>query len=133
MANPGEVGRDDSTSSNAIKPLSQLLTAADLQKRFDQDKAQRSRHENQWKENLAFYKGRQYTFFSNRTRRLETLPTSDGDKSPHVIRIVSNQITPGIQSVVARHLKTKPRMMATPGSGSFSDLQAAQMSERLLE
>src|SRR5690349_23869906 len=51
----------------------------------------------------------------------------------HVIRIVSNQITPGIQSVVARYLKTKPRMMATPGSGSYKDLQAAQMSERLLD
>lgn len=133
MANPGEQYNEQQNSSNATKPISQLLTASDLQKRFDHDKAQRSRHENQWKENLAFYKGRQYTFFSNRTRRLETLPTSDGEKSPHVIRIVSNQISPGLQSWAARVLKTKPRMMATPGSGSYSDLQAAQMSERLLE
>lgn len=115
------------------RPLSSLSTANDLQRKFDALVSNRGYHEREWKVNLAFYKGRQYTFWNVRTRRIETLPVEDGEKPRYRVRLVSNQIAPGVRSHIARLLKTKPQMMATPGSGSMSDLQAAQMCERLLE
>lgn len=115
------------------RPLSSLRTANDLQAKFNMLVANRGYHEREWKVNLAFYKGRQYTFWNARTRRIETLPVEDGEKPRYRVRLVSNQIAPGVRGHIARLLKTKPQMMATPGSGSMSDLQAAQMCERLLE
>lgn len=114
-------------------PVSRLSKAIDLQKKYDSVSRSRQLLDRQWKINLAFYKGRQYVYFNRRSRRIESLPTEDGEKPKYRIRLTSNQIAPGTQSLISKLLKTKPRMMATPGTSSDKDLQAAQMSERLLE
>jgi hypothetical protein len=122
-----------SSYSASTKTTSQLRTADDLVKKFDSLKRGRQLIENQWKLNLAFYKGRQYSYFNRASRRIESLPVEDGEKPRYRVRLVSNQIMTGAHSLLAKYIKTKPVMTATPGSGSQSDLKAAQMAERLLE
>jgi hypothetical protein len=115
------------------KPASQLKTASDLVAKIDKLRQSRQTLDNQWKLNLAFYKGRQYSYFNRTSRQIQTLPTDDGDKPRYRVRLVSNQIITGSHSLLSKFTKTKPVITATPGSGSQSDVKAAQMAERLME
>lgn len=117
----------------AVKPVSQLRDAADLQKKLDSLRRGRQLMEQQWKVNLAFYKGRQYTYFNRDTGRLESRPVEDGEKPRYLVRLVSNQIISGAHSLLSKFTKTKPIISAYPGSTSDQDFKAAQMSEALLE
>lgn len=54
-------------------------------------------------------------------------------KPRHRVRLVSNQIMPGVHTLLAQLTKTKPRMYATPGGGGEQEVRAAEMSESLLE
>ena len=124
---------DESPREDKGLPISKLRTAADLQKKVDHLRNSRAKIENQWKINLAFYKGNQYAYFNKASNRIETLPTDDGEKPRYRVRLVSNQILVGSQSLLAKYTKTKPQMFATPGSASDHELKAAQMADRLLE
>jgi hypothetical protein len=120
-------------AATGYKPVSQLNTAEDLSAKLDLLKRGRQTLENQWKLNLAFYKGQQYSYFSRSTGQIQTLPVADGDKPRYRVRLVNNQIITGAHSLLAKYTKTKPVISATPGSSSASDFKAAQMAERLLE
>ena len=130
MAHPAE---EQGAVKPGVKSVSQLRSPEDLQKKLDALKRGRATQEQQWKLNLAFYKGRQYTYYNRAARRLETLPVDDTEKPRHIVRLVSNQILTGAHSLLSKLTKTKPQMWATPASGSDSDVKAAQMAERLLE
>jgi len=123
-----------STNKNAAssKSISDLKTAADLTQKLDELKKHRQKLENDWKLNLAFYRNNQYCYVS-KAGRLETLPTEEGEKPRYRVRLTANQITPGVQTLLAKLTKTKPVMSATPQSSSTGDVKAAQMSEFLLE
>lgn len=129
MAHPADAGQ----TTPGLKSVSQLQTAEDLSRKLDALKRGRQTLENQWKLNLAFYKGRQYSYFNKWSNRIESLPTEDGEKPRYRVRLVSNQIMTGTHSLLAKLTKTKPQMYATPASGSDSDIKAAQMAESLLE
>lgn len=116
----------------AVKSISELRTAADLTEKLEDLKRHRRRFEQDWKLNLAFYRGNQYAYFTP-GGRLETLETEDGRKPRYRVRITANQVTPGVQSLLSKLTKTKPIISATPGSGSESDVKAAQLAEALLE
>jgi hypothetical protein len=89
--------------------------------------------ERQWKINLAFYKGKQYVFYNRVSRRIESLPTDEGDKPRYRVRLVSNQIAPSTQALLSRLVKTKPQFYATPGQSSFEAQKASEVAENLLE
>jgi hypothetical protein len=93
----------------------------------------RWRLELQWKLNLAFYRGRQYTFLNKATRRLQELPMDEGELPRYRVRLVNNIIISAVQSLLSKLTKNKPVLYATPSSGSPSDYQAAQVAEALLE
>lgn len=133
MAHPADDATTPFSDYGAGKSLSSLTTADSLTKKLDSLRRGRQMMENQWKLNLAFYKGRQYTYFNRGSRRLESLPVDDGEKPRYLVRLVSNQIVTGAHSLLAKYTKTKPVMNATPGSGSDVDLKAAQMAQALLE
>ena len=126
---------DDSNkdSERGSLPVSQLATASDLQNKLETLERGRSRYDRQWKLNLAFYKGNQYSYYPKNSFTMQSLPVEDGDKPRYRSRIVSNQIIQGAQSLLSKYTKTKPVMSATPGSGSDGDVKAAQLAERLLE
>jgi hypothetical protein len=116
-----------------LSSVTKLTTVDDLNKKVDQLRRYRQPLENQWKLNLAFYKGKQYAYFNRATRRLESLPIDDGEKPRYRVRLVSNQIISGSQSLLSKLTKTKPEIYAEPGSGSDADLKAAQMAQSLFE
>lgn len=132
MAHPADAPSAYS-EKDAGKSISRLKTPDDLSKKLDSLRRGRQSLENQWKLNLAFYKGRQYTYFNRASRRIESLPVDDGEKPRYLVRLVNNQIVTGAHSLLAKFVKTKPSMNATPGSGSDTDLKAAQMAQALLE
>src|SRR5438093_974521 len=109
MANPADATTAFS-DYGAGKSLSSLTTADSLTKKLDSLRRGRQMMENQWKLNLAFYKGRQYTYFNRGSRRLESLPVDDGEKPRYLVRLVSNQIVTGAHSLLAKFIKTKPVM-----------------------
>lgn len=129
MAQPDSYG----VSPAGPKSLSQLKGAEDLCRKLESLKRGRQMLEQQWKLNLAFYKGKQYSFFNKSSRRIESLPVDDGEKPRYRIRLVSNQILTGSQSLLSKLTKTKPQLWATPTSGSDADVKAAQVATKLLE
>lgn len=122
----------DNKDAARVKTIAELKTAADLTEKLNELKKHRKRYEDDWKLNLAFYRNNQYCYVS-KAGRLETLPTEEGEKPRYRVRLTANQITPGVQSLLAKLTKTKPVLAATPQSSSPGDVKAAQMSEFLLE
>lgn len=114
------------------KTLKELKTAADLTDFLTDLKKHREKFEKDWKLNLAFYRGNQYSYVS-KNGRLESLPVEEGEKPRYRVRIVSNQMVTGAQSLLSKLTKTKPVISATPSSSAIADVKAAQMSEYLLE
>ena len=110
-----------------------FASADKLVKKVDDLRVQRDLLERQWKLNLAFYKGKQYVFYNRKARRIETLPTDEGDKPRYRVRLVSNQIAPNTQSLLSRLVKSKPQFYATPASTGFEAQKAAEVAENLLE
>lgn len=110
-----------------------LKTASDLNAKVELLKRGRSALEAQWKINLAFYKNKQYVRYNKNLRRLEGLPTEDGEMPRYRVRIVDNQITPNSHALLAKLTKTKPVINATATSGKDADIKAAQLADDLLE
>jgi len=110
-----------------------FASAASLVKRVDELERQRELMARQWKLNLSFYKGKQYVFYNRRSRRIEALPTDDGDKPRYRVRLVSNQIAPNTQSLLSRLVKSKPQFFATPGQASYEAQKATEVAENLLD
>ena len=120
-------------SNNNVEVPTGFAPATSLVKRVDQLQRQRESLERQWKINLAFYKGKQYVFYNRKSRRIESLPTDDGDKPRYRVRLVSNQIAPNVQSLLSRLVKSKPQFFAAPGQASYEAQKAAQVAENLLD
>lgn len=119
--------------SQRIPSVSQLRTGDELSRWFRELQQAREPLEREWKMNLAFYRGNQYVFYNRELSQVMSYPVEDGDKPRYRVRLVSNQIAPSAQSLLAKLTKTKPTIYAAPGSGSDRDLKAAQMADSLLE
>src|SRR5574337_134135 len=121
------------TTDTQVPALNKLKTGADLKNKLQSLQRGRKNLDAQWKLNLAFYKGQQYTYYNKALRRLDSLPVEDGERPRYRVRLINNQIVTGAHSLLARLTKTKPAIMATPNTGSDVDLRAAQVAESLLE
>lgn len=117
----------------SYKSVANLVTASDLQKKLEALEQGRSAFDRQWKMNLAFYRGKQYAYYPASSQQLLTLPVDEGEMPRWKVRLVSNQILVGAQSLLSKYIKTKPVMYATPESGAEQDVKASQLAERLLE
>ena len=124
---------DSDQAANQTKDVGALKSASDLNEKLDSLKRGRQYLEAQWKLSLAFYKGKQYTYYNKSLKRLESLPVEDGEKPRYRVRIVNNQISPGAHALLAKLTKTKPVTHATATSGSDADIKAAQLADKLLE
>ena len=124
----------DESSENIIDDApTGFASAASLVQRVDELERQRELMARQWKLNLSFYKGKQYVFYNRTARRIESLPTDDGDKPRYRVRLVSNQIAPNTQSLLSRLVKSKPQFYAAPGQASYEAQKASKVAEDLLE
>jgi hypothetical protein len=129
---PMSAPSDATTGASSVLSVANLDTPEKLVRKFTALKQQRFLLDQQWRLNLAFYNGKQWSYI-DRLGRLQSLSTSDGDKPRHIVRLVSNQIMSGSHSLLSKMTKTKPIISATPGSASDHDVKAAQMAEDLLE
>jgi hypothetical protein len=126
------VGIEDSSYSNGVVPAG-FASAGSLVKKVTDLESQRELMARQWKLSLSFYKGKQYVFFNRKSRRIESMPTDDGDKPRYRVRLVANQIAPNTQSLLARLVKSKPQFYATPQQASYEAGKAVQVAENLLD
>lgn len=110
-----------------------LKDAESLVKHFDKLDKNREAFTIKWKINLAFYKGRQYVFWNKSGNRLDSVPVEEGQKPRHRVRIVSNQIAPYTNKLIAQMNKTKPVMHAKSGNSDQDSIQAASVAEQILE
>ena len=124
---------DESSNNNMDDAPTGFASAASLVQRVDELERQRELMARQWKLNLSFYKGKQYVFYNRTARRIESLPTDEGDKPRYRVRLVSNQIAPNTQSLLSRLVKSKPQFYAAPGQASYEAQKASQVAENLLE
>ena len=125
-----EVQRETIQSHDAPQGFA---SAARLVKKVDSMQRERQLKERQWKLNMAFYKGNQYVFYNRKSRRIESLPTDEGDKPRYRVRLVANQIAPNTQALLSRLVKSKPQFYATPGQASYEAQKASKVAEDLLE
>lgn len=116
-----------------FKSVSSLQTAEDFDKLLAQQKRRRMRQEIDWRLNLAYYRGNQYVYWNPSAKRIESVPVEDGEKPRYRVRLVSNQIGPGSQSLISKIIKTKPIFGATPGQVGDNAIKAAEFAESLLE
>ena len=123
----------DSAQSTAMKPVSQLRSAEDLSRKMDSLRKARQRKERDWKLNLSFYRGNHYAYWNPSAKRIEQLPTEDGEKPRYRVRIVSNQIAIGVQSLISKLNKTKPMWGATPSEPGDKAVKTAEFAQDLLE
>lgn len=110
-------------------------TAKGLASKLRQFKNGRASLEREWDLNLEFYKGNQYAFNNPKLGsggQIVSLPI-DNDSTKNRVRLVSNQMLPGTQSLIAQLTKTKPTIHAAPGTGANASLRKAQVAERLYE
>jgi hypothetical protein len=120
----------EATAYQTVDQLRAPEQLADRRKKLQDARTSDSRD---WSLNRAFLKGNQWAFYNRLNSQVESLPTEDGDKPRYLVRLVSNQILPGVMSYVAMLTKTKPQIYATPDSPSHADRKAAEMGERLYE
>ena len=125
---------DTNGSSEVVVDVPTGYASSDkLVKMVEELERKRYLMERQWKLNLAFYKGKQYVFYNRKSRRIESLPTDEGDKPRYRVRLVANQISPHSHSLLARLTKTKPTFFATPAQSGFEAMKATEVAESLLD
>ena len=101
-------------------------TIQELEELLKKGKSAKSRYEAAWYLNLAFYQGEQWVSWDGRSLYR---PQLRRDR----MTIVDNRIQPAIRTEVAKMTKQRPVFSVTPRTGDQQDVEAAYMSEQLLE
>jgi len=113
--------------------VSQLVTPQDHIAKIKSLTKARWEHEREWKLNHAFYTGNQYAFFPKRSSNMVTLATEPAELPRYRVRLISNQIMPGVRSYTSKLTKTKPVIHAVPSVATEKASRGAQIAERLEE
>jgi hypothetical protein len=113
--------------------VANLSGANDLAVRRDEMEKMRSGDMRDWALNRAFYRNDQWVIWNRVTSQIESLPVQEGDKPRWKVRLTANQVTPGVQHYVAQLTKNRPIIMATPDSGSDTDIKASEIASALYE
>lgn len=111
--------------------LRDLTDASKLADKRRQTDTLRSGMKRDWGLNRAYYEGNQWSFWNPQQIRVEDMPINA--LPSWRVRIVSNQIKPGLANYVAQLTKTRPTIYAEPDSGTDTDVKAAQMATSLYE
>lgn len=102
------------------------LDVGELNKRYEQAKTARVINEPDWMLNRAFFSGLQWVMYAGgRVAK----PKID----PRRQLVTDNRITPVITSRVSRKTKNRPMFSATPQGADDKAVDAARVSERVLE
>lgn len=105
-------------------------TLQDLQEEFRKFKNARAPMEPDWFLNTAFYVGQQWLYWngSGVSGRLDKPILAKYRET-----IVDNRILPIVTARAARKVKNRPNFVATPFTGAESDVDAARVTEKVME
>ena len=78
--------------------------------------------------NLAFYVGRQHTYFNEFSERIEDLEADDWR-----VRITLNYVRSAVDTMIARATENRPTVAVMPATSDEDDQQAARACEKLVE
>lgn len=98
----------------------------DLKDEFRKFKDARSPFEADWYLNSAFFVGQQWLYWNHGRLDRPRL-------AKHRETIVDNRILPIVTARVAKKVKTRPTFVATPFTGSEEDVDAARITEKMME
>lgn len=101
-------------------------TLADLQELWRKAKQSRERFVPDWYLNSAFYLGHQYLYWNHGRLDRPIIPRWRET-------VVDNRIQPIVLSRTARKVKNRPTFTATPFTGSEEDVDAARITEKVME
>jgi hypothetical protein len=116
--------------------LASLTDATRLASKRQELETLRHRDKIDWTLNREFYKGNQWSFWNKDMPgggQLQSEPTDEGDRPRYKVRLTSDQIKSGVSHFVAQQTKNKPQIYASPDSGEWRDVKAAQMAQALYD
>ena len=99
-----------------------------LTERFTDAENARNSYETQWRLNLAWLIGRQYSVWHKLQRKIIEPPAP-----PWRVRLVANRILPIWRSSLGRLLKTRPLPDVVPASGDEQDILTAKVGDKLVK
>jgi hypothetical protein len=102
------------------------VNEAELNKKFEQAKANKTRLEPNWYLNMAYYVGDQWMYWNR--GRLER-PKLD----PWRFLAVDNRIQPVVRNEIAKMTKQQPIFQVTPQTADDEDVNSARLCEQLLD
>lgn len=98
----------------------------DIKRDFERYKSNRRLYEPDWFLNSAFFVGLQWLYWNH--GRLDRPRLAKYRET-----IVDNRILPTITARVAKKVKTRPTFVATPFTGAENDVDAARVTEKVME
>jgi hypothetical protein len=104
------------------------MAIVDLDTRFSESQEARYPTEMQWRLNLAWLIGRQYTTVQRGSWRLEEVQAP-----PWRVRYVSNRILPTWRMYLGRLAKSRPLPEVIPATGEEKDMLSAKVADKLLK
>lgn len=119
----------DSAGQKAVadaSPKKGDSTVQDFKKLFEKFKNARAPMEPDWFLNSAFYVGQQWLYWNN--GRLDRPRLAKWRET-----VVDNRILPIVTARVAKKVKSRPTFVATPFTGAESDMDAAKVTEKVME
>ncbi len=99
-----------------------------LREKYDQAITARRTFEQRWQICMAFYSGRQYTYFDSNTNTVQEV----GNRK-NQIRIVDNQLMPRVRRQIADSIKNNPQMSVVPATSDEIDIKAARNGDKVLK
>ena len=126
------------TPTGSVNPLAQLSRQKDDKKllawtmeKFNQAKNERSKTEQQWYLNLAFYFGKQNIAVINSAASSTSFQLVTPSAPPWRVRMVINKIRPIVRHELARLTSQKPIFTVIPNSTEDDDYSAARVGEQI--
>jgi hypothetical protein len=120
----------DSAGQKATAQVGGNSNLQDLKQEFSKFKDARAVYEPDWFLNQAFYVGHQWLYWNGAgaAGRLDKPILPKWRETE-----VDNRILPIVSARVARKVKNRPTFVATPFTGSESDMDAARITEKTME
>lgn len=112
---------------------SKKLDPAKLNELYKKQREQRGTLERRWREAIAFVEGDQYIYWDPFLKRVSRLPTEEGEKPRHRVRLTDNQLFNVVERLVAKMTSNSPVFEAVPRTTDQSDRNAAQLGKHLFE
>lgn len=122
-------------ASNENKPLEDVLAegrtaeelVSEVRKDFEQRRERRRRFELQWRLNMSYVAGKQFTYISPNGEIAEAEKNYYWSE-----RQVYNHLAPILETRLAKLGRVRPKMSVTPTSADENDIYAAKMSAAIL-